>query len=100
MRSLMAICVKVILVHKHLLDAIMALEKSVLTDVFESIKTEMQKNKMHHNIFKKHFTKSYRLPYTIVLGSSPPSQKQYFNGQMHTEEVWNLQDDFESDESD
>lgn len=71
MLSLMEICANEIVKHKLLLDYVLTLDK-IHTDVFECLKNAMKTKRSCNNLYRKHFSHSFRLPYTIVLGSSPP----------------------------
>jgi hypothetical protein len=74
MRSLMDICANVIVRHKSLLQDVLELDK-IHVDIFDCIKNAMKNRKSCSKSYKKHFSTSYKLPYSIVLASSPPSEK-------------------------
>lgn len=69
----MDICATVIVKHKFLLDDVLEMDK-IHVDIFDCIKKAMKKNS---KTFKKYFSTSYKLPYSIVLASSPPSELQW-----------------------
>jgi hypothetical protein len=72
----MDICANVIVKHKSLLQDVLEIDK-IHVDIFECIKRAMKNKKSCSNIYKKHFSTSYKLPYSILLASSPPSEMKW-----------------------
>jgi len=69
----MDICANVIVKHKALLQDVLEFDK-IHVDIFECIKKAMKNKKNCSKSYKKHFSISYKLPYSIFLASSPPSE--------------------------